>query len=65
MKKLELTEEEIKILENYLFRKIINLENSGLADSKCYYILYSIYNKLGGKKWILKDLIKLLLGKLN
>lgn len=50
MKKIELTEEEAKILEDYLFRKIINLENSGLTDSKCYPILCSIYNKLGGKK---------------
>ena len=49
MKKIELTEDEVEVLKNYLFRKIINLENANLTDSKCYPILYSVYNKLKGE----------------
>ncbi len=46
MKTVILTNEECAILENYLFKKIINLENSNLTDSKCYKIFWSIRQKL-------------------
>ena len=46
MKTIELTTEEIKVLDNYLFKKLINLENAGLTDSKCYPLLFSIRQKL-------------------
>lgn len=43
---VELNNEELEILENYIFKKLINLENSNLTDAKCYRILYSIRQKL-------------------
>ena len=43
---VELTKEEAEMLESYLFRKQINLENAGLTDSKCYPLIYSIRSKL-------------------
>lgn len=43
---IELNEEESEVLENYLFKKAINLENSGLTDSKCYKIFCSIRKKI-------------------
>lgn len=43
---MKLTKDEIIVLENYLFRKLINLENSNLTEAKCYKILYSIRQKL-------------------
>jgi len=46
MIKLELTEDEAKMLESYLFRKQVNLENSNLTDSKCYPLICSIRKKL-------------------
>jgi hypothetical protein len=45
-KNLELTKEEAEMLEAYLFRKQINLENSNLTDSKCYPLICSIRRKL-------------------
>lgn len=47
---MKLTNEEIEVLDNYLFKKIINLENANLTDSKCYPILCSIRRKLLGEK---------------
>ncbi len=43
---INLTQEEAEVLENYLFRKCIKLEESKLTDSKCYPLLYSIKQKL-------------------
>ena len=39
-------EDEVEMLETYLFRKQINLENSNLTDAKCYPIICSIRKKL-------------------
>jgi hypothetical protein len=41
-----LTEEEAKVLENYLTHKIIRLEEAGLTDSFCYPRLYQIRRKI-------------------
>ena len=43
---IELTKEEAEMLENYLFKKQINLENSNLTDAKCYGLILSIRKKL-------------------
>ena len=43
---MTLTKEEKEMLENYLFRKQVNLENSGLTDAKCYRLILSIRKKL-------------------
>ena len=43
---IELTKEEAEMLENYLFKKQINLENSNLTDAKCYRLILSIRKKL-------------------
>lgn len=49
---LELNENEIDVLKNYLTRKTMRLEEAGLSDSKCCLamtsILYKIYK--GEKK---------------
>ena len=45
-KTITLTEDEAEMLENYLFRKQINLENSNLTDAKCYPLICSIRKKL-------------------
>ena len=45
-KTITLTKEEAEMLESYLFRKQINLENSNLTDSKCYPLICSIRKKL-------------------
>lgn len=49
MTKIELTDKEKEVLENYLFRKCARLKESGLEDSLCYTELYSVYNKLRKK----------------
>ena len=41
--------EEAEMLENYLFKKQINLENSNLTDAKCYRLILSIRKKLSKK----------------
>lgn len=46
MVKLELTQEEAEMLEKYLFRKQINLENANLTDAKCYPLICNIRKKL-------------------
>jgi len=43
---LELTKDEAEMLESYLFRKQINLENANLTDSKCYPLICNIRKKL-------------------
>lgn len=45
-KTITLTEDEAEMLETYLFRKQINLENSNLTDAKCYPLICSIRKKL-------------------
>lgn len=45
-KTITLTEDEAEMLETYLFRKQINLENSNLTDAKCYSLICSIRKKL-------------------
>ena len=46
MKTVELTDEEVEVLETYLFRKVCKLEEAGLTDSKCFIVLSSIRRKL-------------------
>ena len=46
MKNIMLTDDECEVLETYLFRKLCKLEDSGLTDSKCYPLLYSIRQKI-------------------
>jgi argininosuccinate lyase len=41
-----ITKEESEVLQNYLLKKCMRLEESGLTDSKCYPLLYSVYRKL-------------------
>ncbi len=43
---LKLSQDEAEMLENYLFKKQINLEASNLTDAKCYGLIISIRNKL-------------------
>jgi len=50
MIKLELTEEEAEVLADYLFKKCARLEESGLTDSRCYPLLYSIKHKINEQK---------------
>ena len=45
-KTITLTEDEAEMLETYLFRKQINLENSNLTDANCYPLICSISKKL-------------------
>ena len=46
---LELNENEVDVLKDYLTRKTMRLEESGLSDSKCCLamtsILYKIYKR--------------------
>lgn len=46
MIKIELTEEEAKVVGDYIFRKVCRLEDAKLEDSYCYPRLYSAYHKL-------------------
>ena len=46
MKHIELSKEEIEVLDEIVFRRMINLENLGLTDAKCYPILNNIHLKL-------------------
>ena len=46
---IELTKDEAEMLENYLFKKQINFENSNLTDAKCYRLILSIRKKLSKK----------------
>jgi len=54
MIKIELTEEEAKVVADYLFRKACRLEDANLTDSYCYPRLHSAYRKIsramGGKE---------------
>ena len=55
MIKIELTEEEAKVVSDYIFRKVCRLEDADLKDSYCYPRLYSAYHKLSAA---LKDVKK-------
>ena len=46
MIKIELTEEEVEVVSNYIFKKVCRLEDANLKDSYCYPRLYSAYHKL-------------------
>jgi len=46
MVKIELTPEEAEVVDNYIFRKAIRLEESNLTDSYCYPKLMSAHRKL-------------------
>ena len=46
MIKIELTEEEAKVVSDYIFRKVCKLEDAKLEDSYCYPRLYGAYRKL-------------------
>ena len=43
---LELTKEELEVLEGCVFHRMIMLENADLKDSHCYPLLCSIHNKI-------------------
>lgn len=43
---ITLSEDEASVLSDYLTHKLYKLESSGLTDSKCYPLLYSIHSKL-------------------
>ena len=43
---IKLTEEEAKVVGDYIFRKVCRLEDAKLEDSYCYPRLYSAYHKL-------------------
>lgn len=47
---LKLTKEEAEVLSNYLERKLYKLEQSGLTDSRCYPLLYSVHRKIVNAK---------------
>lgn len=44
--KIELTGDEAKVVDDYIFRKACRLEESNLKDSYCYPRLYSAHNKI-------------------
>lgn len=44
--KIMLTEDEAKVVSNYLLRKAIRLEESGLTDSYCYPRIYKAHLKI-------------------
>ena len=43
---IKLTEEEAKVVSDYIFKKVCRLEDANLKDSYCYPRLYSTYHKL-------------------
>lgn len=46
MIRIELTEEEADVLDDYIFRKACRLSDAGLEDSKCYPNLMSVHHKI-------------------
>ena len=46
MIKVELTEEEAEVVDNYIFRKMCRLEDANLKESFCYPRLYNAHRKL-------------------
>ena len=55
MIKIELAEEEVEVISNYIFKKVCRLEDAKLEDPYCYPRLYSAYHKLSAA---LKDIKK-------
>lgn len=43
---LNLTDKEIEVLDDYIFRKVCRLLDSGLEDSKCCIQLSSVHKKI-------------------
>ena len=43
---LELTEDEMKILDDYSMRKVWRLEDAGLEDVPCHKLFYYIHNTI-------------------
>ena len=43
---IKLTEEEVEVVSDYIFRKVCKLEDAKLEDSYCYPRLYGAYRKL-------------------
>lgn len=43
---ITLNDNEVEVLDNYLTRKVMRLEESGLADSRCCLAMTSILAKL-------------------
>lgn len=43
---INLTIEEAEVLDDYIERKCYKLEQSGLTNSKCYPLLYSVHRKI-------------------
>lgn len=50
-----LTPEEAEVIDEYIFRKAINLENAGLTDSKCYPNLMSVHVKIMRERFTKDD----------
>lgn len=46
MVNLEMTKEEAQILSDYLFKRLMRLEEAGLKDSTCYKVFYKLRQKL-------------------
>jgi hypothetical protein len=46
MIKIELTEEEAEVVDNYIFKKVCRLEDANLKESYCYPRLYNAHRKL-------------------
>lgn len=44
--KITLTKDEAEVVSNYLLRKSMRLEESGLTDSYCYPRIYKTYLKI-------------------
>lgn len=44
--KIILTKDEAKVVSNYLLRRAMRLEESGLTDSYCYPRIYKAYLKI-------------------
>lgn len=52
--KIELSEKEAKLLDDYAFRKLINLENSNLCETPCYKMFMNIHRQIA-KNSLQKD----------
>lgn len=55
MIKIELTEEEAEVVDNYIFRKMCRLEDAHLEESFCYLRLASAHRKIQRAKESLKE----------
>lgn len=43
---IDLTADEIEVLDDYIFRKLCKLKDAGLEDARCYKHLSSVHHKL-------------------